>query len=628
MTNIEQQIRSAQRRLWTNRWLGQWGWSLLAAAAAWTLLWLADRLLALKLPMGWAALMGLTGSLVVSGIWLLLTRDSLARAAVVLDEAAALRERLSSSLYAQGRAADPFAQAVVADAENSVQGLSARRFIPIGWSGSLSLSAAMLAIAALSLLLPQFDLLGAKQAQASDAQRLDRIRQSQTVLAKPISSLQEIAEKNPELDAAKDMAALENALKREESFDPAVVRREAVKKLDRLQDALKQKADSERYQALNEAKKRLEQAGRLADPKTELGKLMDNLASGDFDQAQKTIEQVKEQLAKRAKAGGVDAKQAAQMRKQLDEMSRKLSQAAEDKQSEQELKNKGLSAEDAKRTLDALAKKDPKQAEKAAQELAERLKKQGMSEQQVKDLVKKIQQRQQACDKLGQMASKTAQAGKKMEEGQNEAAADELGQAAEMLDEMEQMEQSLNDIQSQMAQLNDTRDQLGDQESNDGVCKYCNGSGFRKDGAPCPHCNGTGRGPGQGQGNNKGRGFGARGRDDAAKTQTVDAKAKVKTSKDGRIIGQQFVRGRQLKGQSQVELQDAAAAAEIDAADALDKDRVPRIYRNAVRKYFDRLDEDVKSTADKQGAKPDRDAKDAAAGESADEPGESESKEE
>ena len=52
-----------------------------------------------------------------------------------------------------------------------------------------------------------------------------------------------------------------------------------------------------------------------------------------------------------------------------------------------------------------------------------------------------------------------------------------------------------------------------------------------------------------------------------------------------------------MKGQSQVEFQEAATAAEIDAANALDKDRVPRIYHKAVRNYFDRLGERLKPAA-------------------------------
>ncbi len=50
-----------------------------------------------------------------------------------------------------------------------------------------------------------------------------------------------------------------------------------------------------------------------------------------------------------------------------------------------------------------------------------------------------------------------------------------------------------------------------------------------------------------------------------------------------------FVKDRPLKGQSEAEFYDASRAAEIDAADALNKDRIPRIYRRGVKQYFDRL---------------------------------------
>lgn len=81
-------------------------------------------------------------------------------------------------------------------------------------------------------------------------------------------------------------------------------------------------------------------------------------------------------------------------------------------------------------------------------------------------------------------------------------------------------------------------------------------------------------------------------------TATKDEKGKVKTTKSGRVIGQEFVKGRQLKGESGVEFQEAAEATEIDITDALDKERVPRIYRKAVRNYFDRSDGRAKPPGD------------------------------
>lgn len=75
----------------------------------------------------------------------------------------------------------------------------------------------------------------------------------------------------------------------------------------------------------------------------------------------------------------------------------------------------------------------------------------------------------------------------------------------------------------------------------------------------------------------------------------MDKKAHVKTAKGGSIVGQQFVKGEQLKGKSDVEFLDAASAAEIDATDSLNRDRIPRAYRKGVRNYFDRLGETVKT---------------------------------
>lgn len=492
MSGIESQVRRAQKRLWFNRWLVQWGWSLLAVTVAWTLTWIIDRLFALKLPMGWAALFGLGASFVAAMIWLIPTREPITAAAVALDEAAQLKERLSSSLYAQHQSGDPFAQAVVADAERLAAGLTARRFFPVRWAGSLSLSAVVLLVALLSLLLPEFDVLGKKEAFGKETARLNKIKQAQTVLAQPVSALQKIAEKNPDLEMGKEVKDLQEALQRKQSVDPEVLRRETVKKLDRLQDALKQKADSERYRALAETKKRLQQASQLSDPKSELGKLMENLSAGDFEEAQKSIKELQEKLAKRAREGGGDAKQVKQMQRQLEELAQKLQKAAEDRQSEQELKNSGMSKEEAQRVLDTLAKKDPKQIEKLAKELSERLKDKGVSEQQIKDMMQKIQQRQQACRQCKQMSSKMANAARQLQKDDTQAAADELGEAAEMLDEMEQMEQGLNELESQMAQLGEERDKLGDQKPGDGLCKQCDGTGFQKDGSPCPACKGSG----------------------------------------------------------------------------------------------------------------------------------------
>jgi len=60
---------------------------------------------------------------------------------------------------------------------------------------------------------------------------------------------------------------------------------------------------------------------------------------------------------------------------------------------------------------------------------------------------------------------------------------------------------------------------------------------------------------------------------------------KVHTGK-GRIIGQFLVDAEQLKGGVTSELVEVVAAEERDAADAINRDRIPRQYQKAVKEYF------------------------------------------
>src|SRR5204863_820660 len=47
------------------------------------------------------------------------------------------------------------------------------------------------------------------------------------------------------------------------------------------------------------------------------------------------------------------------------------------------------------------------------------------------------------------------------------------------------------------------------------------------------------------------------------------------------------LKGVSIRGQSTIQFQDAAAAAQAEAESALNQDQVPRAYQNGVRDYFD-----------------------------------------
>jgi hypothetical protein len=57
----------------------------------------------------------------------------------------------------------------------------------------------------------------------------------------------------------------------------------------------------------------------------------------------------------------------------------------------------------------------------------------------------------------------------------------------------------------------------------------------------------------------------------------------------GKIVGSYFTRGAQVRGESEAEWEEVARAAEAQAAEALDKTRIPRRMADYVRDYIDSI---------------------------------------
>lgn len=604
MTHIDRQVRIAQRRLWFNRWLAGLGWMMAVAGGAWTVGLVISRLIAAEWPMLQLAQLGAGVALLGSFVWLTITADSRRRAAVAVDDAAGLRERVSSSLYC-AKSDDPFSKAVVGDAERTLAGVSARRLIPLRWSGSLNYGmSTVLAAAAIFWLLPAYDLLGKAEAKKSAQQKREAVHAVQASLAKPVTALMEVAEKHPDIKDSADLASLEK-MTREERMEvaPDELRREAVKKIDRLSDQLKDKANSDRYASLDAMKKMLSQlGGEPVDPKSPVGQLTKSLQSGDFAGAQEAIKKMQEQLAKRDHTPE-SAAQAKQMQQQLESLAQKLQQM-DDKKTAQKLKEAGISEKDIQRALDALAKKDSKQLQKLAEQMQKQLQQKGMTQQQAQKLMDQLKQQQQAqqqCQKMGQQMGQCANAQK---QGNSQQAQQSMQQAQQMLNEMEKMSQELNELETQMSQMESLKDELNNEKKQeDSDCEECKGQG-QKNGQQCGNCGGTGKKNGKGDWA-RGGGIGS-GRRETAKSGKVDfvkKKADAKVGK-GDVIGQWFVKGKQERGDSKAAYTDAAVAAERDATDAINKEQVPRLYHGPVKAYFDRIG-DVSEPAGKGDGKKD-----------------------
>src|ERR1041384_4442502 len=99
MTQLDRHVAHAQRRMWFNRWLGGLGWLLVMAIALWTIGLIVMRILGASWPLLNLSYVAVGAAVLGSIVWLTITRESRSVAAVTVDEAAGLRERVSSSLY-------------------------------------------------------------------------------------------------------------------------------------------------------------------------------------------------------------------------------------------------------------------------------------------------------------------------------------------------------------------------------------------------------------------------------------------------------------------------------------------------------------------------------------------------
>ena len=565
MTDVQRQVRVAQARLWANRWFAQTCWMLTGAAGALAAVVLFDRLYALEWPLGWIALILVGVAAVAATAWSYALRADAEVAAATLDQAAGLRERISTGLYCQqdaGQQDDPFARAVVTDAERISRSLSVRQHIRLRAPFAAVYAAAAMVLAALLLLLPSGLLLGEEVEQ--QARQSEEVKRTKVVVQRRLEEVKKLAQANPALkDLKEDLEKLDLTAP-DRLQNPEQVRHEAIKKIDRLSDALREQRQDSRFDKTEQIKKMLRSIKPPGEARTTAQKLAQSLAKGDFKAANEQIKAMQEQLAKMQSPQ--DAAKLQQMQKQLAELAKKISAAADDKQLTQKLLQAGLKKEDLERMLRNLSKKDLDQ-------LRKQLQKQGLSQKEIDKLAQQLQKRQQAGLMANQMSQALKQAADAAGQGQMGQAMAGLESAGDQLSELEMLEQEMNQIDSTMADLQDAKNDL------DNPCSSCNGTGMQG-GKPCGGCQGQG-----GMGPRPGRGRGGLAPEEQTATAFKIHRDKVKTTK-GRIIGQFLVDGQQVKGQVSEELAETIAAEESQATDLIHRDRIPRIYQPSVKKYF------------------------------------------
>lgn len=577
MSTVQRQVWHARRRLTTNAFLERLCQCFLAAAGGWALGILIVRTFGLPLSVWHGAWAAAGAGLLAAAVLTWIRRPTPLRAAVALDAAAGLKERLSTALVvADSR--DPYAQAAVQDADRLAGRLHVPAHIRLETPRLLPWSAAtMVAAVLLAAFMPRLDLFAKEQSESAvdpKAVEAERVR-LESEWQKQMEKVRALAEQKPELkESLPDPEPL--VAPNAPPPSPEDVRREAVKRIDDVSEKLRRELERSEMSGLSELKKMLARvdpqgAGRQSD------KLSEALGKGDFTAAAEALEDLRKQLEEAAKAAdNPEAQRKLQeMEQQLKQLAEQLAKVSETLSVQKDLENKaGLTPEEAKKLLEELAKKNPQQLQ---EELQKQLGTKGLSEQQIKQLAQKIQQQQQAqkaCKNLAQalnMASQGCKAGNSPgsgSQGQLQAQAG-LSGAASQLSQLEMAESMMSELRAQLSDLERLRDSV------------CQGGkptdGFQRDPSQ------IGR-----QGPQYGLGRGERIGKETVAHQLDPTKAKTRYE-SGAVTGQMLIDGPQLPGQASAEALAAAEAGVREASDAIERNAVPRQYDRVLREYFERL---------------------------------------
>lgn len=451
MTQLEHQIHATQRRLWLIRWLDDASVFLAAAGLVFAAVVVIQRLYDLPIPVGQVALgllaMGLIGALIRT----LVRREDASVAAARLDEAAGLRERISTGQFCL-KVDDPFAQAVVADAERTAAGLSVRSHIRLRSPRATGLAVGSCVLSLLMFLLP-LGLL--KTTEAKEAAKTEAAtEQAKVAVKKQLEAVKKLTEETPALADLQEPAADLDKLAGGLLQKPADIRHEAVKKIDRLEDAVRQKMASDQYEAVPQMRKMLRGLKTPGSPEAPTQKLAEALQKGDFKTAKEEVEALKDQLA--TLKSDQDKEMVDKMSKQLEDLAKQLEKLSVDPKLVEKLEQAGIKKEDIERMLERLSSKDLEQLKKQLEE-------KGLDQQQIEKMAKQLQQRQQAGTMSKKLADAMKQGAKANQPGQMSNAMEGMSQAAEQLSELEQLEQEMSQLDSTMTALQDAKDQIDKQ---------------------------------------------------------------------------------------------------------------------------------------------------------------------
>ena len=537
MRELERPIGRVWRRLRFQRFLSAVVWSWCAALTIVAVLMAVVKFTEYNLHAPDWVPFAVAGGLgvVVAALVAIFTGPSRTDAAVAIDRAFHLNERLSTALTLPKELIETSAgAALLRDTVRHVADLDiGAAFGPklprLAW---IPLVPAVLAVG--MLFIPEISQL---RAQAKPAEKIEKkvVTEQTKALTKKIASERKEIDKTKFPEAEKLLAQIEKASE-ELSKAPPAQKDKALVELNKLSDALKDR--QKQLGSPEQINRQLQQLKDMASqgPADQFAK---DLAKGDFQKAANEIKKLQEKL----KSGKMTEADKKALKEQLGEMSKKLQKLA---------------------NLDERRK-----------QLEEAKKNGGLSKEQFEQEMAKLDQQSKSLEKLSKMAQQLADASEKMQQGDMKKAAEALGMSEKELSDMAKNLQELESLDSALADLQDAKNGM-------------NGDGLNQFGDGLEGMGLGSRRRGNGGSGQRGRGEGDR-PEAPDSTATYQTKVKQQIGKGKAVAEGTAPPNAPIKGQSVIDIQGEVISGSGKGAEALSNQKVPRNIEKHIRGYFDQI---------------------------------------
>ena len=556
MDEITRQVSRARRRLQAFQFVQFFSRTLLVT--------LLLAVMALAVPKIWSVDFGgpiwtwswIVGAVIVallSGAGMTFWRgQTTIEVAIEIDRRFGLKERVSSSLALSPAERDAGAGvALVRDASRRVSRVEINEKFPwkVRWP---ELSPLLLILAVVALMtIPD-----AEQKARANAPTAVEVRRQIHKVAEQASEKfkrqrKQIAERN--LKEIADLLLQAERVAEDIKKDAGIDRKKAAIKLNNLaRDLEKRRSEMGDRASL---KKQLDQLKDLkAGPAEKLGKAM---REGDFGKAANELAALKKKL----EAGTLSKEEQKKLAEQLEQMQNSLQQLAESQQQKKQDLQKQI---DEARANNDLAKAGDLQRQLEA-----------------------LQAQDKQVESLQRMASKLAQTRQQLQNGDQQAAAQQLAQTAQDLQQLQDAGEQLEVMQVLESQLSEMRDMMNCQQCNGAGCQACQSNSAKSLAAQSQNANGgQGDRPGNGRkGEGAGQGYRSEERTD---TDTVQARNRG-NAKAGPSVITGDADGPNKAGLSKTAAREVIESAEHADTDPLENVRLPRVERDHSNEYFDKL---------------------------------------